>query len=339
MSWQIVVLIFVFSFTCVAQSPTKILKGAERAMGGTKAMRSVNSWQRRGTITRSADGATGKILIQASRPNFYNLSFDVGGFEIESGYNGKSGWTRDSRAGMRTLTGEASVDFQAEAVFRGSLWLDAKKEKARIVAGGKADVAGKPANVVIINTAKGANIKLIFDAVSNLLLVEEFSAGDSTRRFEYSDYRKVSGIDQPHRLKIEIDGTSYEAVLDEIKPNLQIAQSEYDFPKLSGEPLPDIPTLLKELQANEDKVENLLETYSYVQRSTRRELGKDGLLRDKESETFQLSFYKGNRIRRLIEKNGKPLSADDQAKEDKNAAERVEQMNICCGSSSRFNPI
>jgi len=326
MSWQIVFLIFVFSFTCVAQSPAKILKGAERAMGGTKAMRSVNSWQRRGTITRSADGATGKILIQSSRPNLYNLSFDVGGFEIESGYNGKSGWTRDSRAGMRTLTGDASVDFQAEAAFRASLWLDAKKEKARIVAGGKADVAGKPANVVIINTAKGANVKLIFDAVSNLLLVEEFSAGDSIRRFEYSDYRQVSGINQPHRLKIEIDGTSYEAVLDDITPNLQIAQSEYDFPKLSGEPLPDIPTLLKELQANEDKVENILDTYSYVQRSTRRELGKDGVLRDKESETFQLSFYKGNRIRRLIEKNGKPLSADDQVKEDKNAAERVEQM-------------
>ncbi len=323
---QIVFLILVFAFTCVAQSPAKILKNAERAMGGAKAIRSVNSWQRSGTITRSADGTAGKILIQSSRPNLYNLSFDVGGFEIESGYNGKSGWTRDSRAGMRTLTGDASVDFQAEAAFRGSLWLDAKKEKARIVAGGKAEVAGKPANVVIINTAKGANIKLFFDAVSNLLLVEEFSAGDTVRRFEYSDYRQVNGINQSHRIKIHIDGASYEAVIDEIKSNLQIAQSEYDFPKLSGEPLPDIPTLLKELQANEDKVENLLDTYSYVQRSTRRELGKDGVLRDKESETFQLSFYKGNRIRRLIEKNGKPLSTDDQNKEDKNAAERVEQM-------------
>ncbi len=295
-------------------------------MGGTKAWRSVTSWRKSGTITRTSDGATGKIIIHTSRPNLYNLSFDIGGFEIESGYNGKSGWTRDSRSGLRTLTGDMSVDFQAEAAFRGSLWLDAKKEKSRIVAGGKADVAGKPANVVIINTAKGANIKLFFDTTSNLLVREEFSSGDVIRGFEYSDYRRAGGVNQPHRLKIEIDGTSYEAVLEDIKPNLQIARSEYDFPKLSGAPLPDIPTLLKELQANEDKVENILDTYSYVQRSTRRELGKDGVLRDKESETFQLSFYKGNRIRRLIEKNGKPLSAEDQMKEDKEAGKRVEDV-------------
>jgi hypothetical protein len=57
-----------------------------------------------------------------------------------------------------------------------------------------------------------------------------------------------------------------------------------------------------------------------------RELGKDGVLREKESETFQLSFYKGNRIRRLIEKNGKPLSEKEQADEDKNVQKRVAEI-------------
>ena len=42
-----------------------------------------------------------------------------------------------------------------------------------------------------------------------------------------------------------------------------------------------------------------------------RELGKDGVLRETESETKQLTFYKGYHIKRLIEKNGKPLSEDD----------------------------
>lgn len=57
-----------------------------------------------------------------------------------------------------------------------------------------------------------------------------------------------------------------------------------------------------------------------------RELGKDGILREKESETNQLSFYKGYRIKRLIEKNGKPLSEKDQAEADKDAAKQVEEI-------------
>jgi hypothetical protein len=323
MSWQIVFLIFAFAFTCVAQSPAKILKQAERAMGGAKALQSSASLYRRGRITRIEDGAEGSIVIQSSWPNLYNLSFDVGGFEIETGYNGKSGWTRDSRTGLSTLTGDASVDFQAEAAFRNSLWLDAKREKAKIVAGGKAEVAGKPAKVVILNTAKGSTIKLFFDAVSNLLVREEFSAGDTTRAFEYSDHRPVNGINLAQRARIEIDGIYYDVVFDEIMRNRPIARTEFDFPKLSGEPLPDIPSLLKELQANEDRVEEMLDTYSYIQKSIKRELGKDGVLRETGSETFQLSFYKGYRISRLIEKNGKPLSASDQAEQDKNAAERA----------------
>src|SRR6185369_9413796 len=134
----------------------------------------------------------------------------------------------------------------------------------------------------------------------------------SKRRYEYSDYRNVDGLAQPSKMKSETDGAAYEATFDDIRPNAQIARSEFDFPNLSNAPLPEIPTLLKDLQSNEDKVEALLDTYSYMQRSTAREIGKDGVLREKESETFQLSFYKGYRIRRLVEKNGKPLSAEEQ---------------------------
>ena len=95
---------------------------------------------------------------------------------------------------------------------------------------------------------------------------------------------------------------------------------------MSGDSLPDIQTLLKELRANENRVETMLDSYSFVQKSTKRELGKDGVLREVSSETNQLSFYKGNRIRRLIEKNGRPLSAKDQADEDKEAGKRVEEI-------------
>ena len=318
--------ILFLAISTVAQSPTKILKQAEKALGGTKALTQITSWRKSGTITRIEDGLTGKIVVQTSRPNLYNLSIDIDGFEIETGYNGRSGWMRDSRNGLRTLTGDESTDFQAEAAFHNSLWLNAKKEKAKIVASGRSEVAGKPADVLTVSTAKASTIKLFVDSTTSLLVRQEFTSGDSRRIFEFSDYRPVKGVKQPYRVRIEIDGNAYDAVFDDIRANQPIARSEFDFPVVSNAPLPDIPALLKEVQVNENKVENLLDTYSYIQKNIRREMGKNGSLRETGSETFQLSFYKGYRISRMIEKNGKPLSAKEQEEQDRAAAKRAEEI-------------
>lgn len=315
------------TLVAAAQTPSTILKQAEKAMGGEKTLRRAVAWRKSGAITRERDGATGKIVMQFARPDLYNIQFDVGGFEIESGYNGRSGWIRDSREGLRTLTGDASADFKAEAAFRSSLWLDARREKARFVSGGKANVNGRPANVVVLNTAKGGSIKLFFDSATKLLAREEFPSADGVRSFEYSDYRPIDGVAQAQRMKFEIDGERYAVIFDEITSNGSLARSEFDFPKLSAEPLPDIPSLLKEVQSNEDNVEKILDTYSFVQKYTRRELGKDGVLRETGSETYQLSFYKGRRIARMIEKNGKTLSPSDQADQDKQTAKRIEEID------------
>lgn len=319
-------LFFLFAAQISAQSPDKILKQANKSLGGEKNLRVVKSWRKTGTITRLKDGAQGAFQMQASQPNFYNIRFDLNGFETERGFNAKSGWQRDSRDGLRTLTGTESRDFAAEAVYRNARWFDYKKAKSKLVLGKKEIVNGKPANQLILTTAKGVSIKLFFDETSNLLIREEIPTGDSIKITEFSDYRAVNGIQEPFTINQKIGADAYEIKFEQITYNQTIAKSDFDFPKTSGEPLPDIPTLLKELQANEDRVEAILENYSFTQKSTARELGKDGVLRDKDSETFQLSFYKGNRIRRLIEKNDKPLSEKEQAGEDENVQKRVVEI-------------
>lgn len=324
-----IVLFVLFITTAVsaaAQSPDKILKQANKALGGEKAWRAIRSWQKIGTITRLKDGATGAIILQAAQPNFYNAAFDLNGFETESGFNGKSGWSRDSRDGLRTLTGDASRDFGAEANFRNVRWLNYKKEKSKIVAGGKYNLDGKSANIIVLTTAKGVAVKLYFDAASGLLLREEIPAGNLTSISDFGDYRVVGGVQEPFLINRKIGEDAHEIKLDQITHNQTIARENFNFPKISGEPLPDIPQLLKDLQANEDRIEELLENYSFTQKSISRELGKDGVLRETGSETLQLSFHKGNRIRRLIEKNGKPLSEKQQADEDKNVQKRVAEI-------------
>ena len=72
--------------------------------------------------------------------------------------------------------------------------------------------------------------------------------------------------------------------------NKRIDSAAFNFPQRTGEPLPDIPKLLKELQANSDEIDDLLENYSYSQKVTKRELSKKGILQITDSETNQLSF-------------------------------------------------
>lgn len=309
-----------------AQSPSKILKQASKALGGDKALQNVRAWQKTGRITRVRDGANGSFAMRAAQPNFYNAAFDLNGFETETGFNGKSGWMRDSRDGLRTLTGTASRDFQFEAAYRNARWLNYKKDKSKIAASGISNVNGKAANVLTLTNPKGASVKMYFDAASGLLLREEISAGDSAQIFDYDDYRTVEGIKEPFSINLKSGADAYEIRLEKISHNQTIAKESFDFPKISGEPLPDIPTLLRELQANEDKIDEILENYSFTQKSIKRELGKDGVLRETETETVQLSFYKGNRIRRLIEKNDQPLSEKEQAEEDKNVQKRVAEI-------------
>jgi hypothetical protein len=258
----------------LAQSPSKVLKQAEKALGGTKALQSIKSLSKSGHITRMSDDTTGSYVYQASQPNLLNVSFDLNGFETEMGYNGRSGWAR----------------------------------------------------TVVLTTPNGVTIKLYFDAASGLPIRDEISSGGISETCDYGDYRDVGATKQAFFNRVKLGDETYEIKLDDIKINPHIARSEFDFPNLSGKALPDIPALLRDLQGNEDKVDALLDTYSFVQKNIHRELGNDGVLRETESETHQMSFYKGYRIKRLIEKNGKPLNQNDQENADKDAGKQVEEI-------------
>ncbi len=309
-----------------AQSPSKIISQANKALGGERALKAISSTVQTGKITRVSDNTTGAYSAFASGGSFYGSRYDLNGFEVAFGYNGKSGWARDSRNGLRTVTGVAGRDLQAEAQYRNTRWLKVKDEKAKLTSGGTAMVGGKQANVVLMTTAKAVRLKLYFDAATGVLLREDIPQGDAIKSFEYTDYRRVNGVETPFVIKSEIDGEKYEIRLDEVKYNAAVTRSSFDFPVISTEPLPNITTLLDEIRANADKIDVILENYSYTETRIERDINKNGDLIEKGSEKRSLTFYKGYRITRTIEKNGRPLSPSDQAKEDKDAEKQVAEI-------------
>ena len=329
MKYKAILIIFLTLFlinTGFSQTPKQILKKATKALGKKKAIKAINSWKKSGLITRLADGTQGDFVIQGKKPNFFNSKFDFRGFETEMGYNGKSGWIRNSRDGLKTLTGKESDDFKAEVLLRNWRWVDYKKRKDKIYSGGKATVNNRPANVVFLTNPKGIRLKLYFDASTNMLVREDIPFGDKIKTFKYSDYRPIRGVKEAFKIETKIGDENFLITFDQVNHNETIASNIFDFPKKAGEPLPDIPQLLKEIQANADEIDRLLENYSYTEKTTSRELSKNGVLNTTETETSQLSFYKGYRISRLVAKNGKALTTSQQRKEDKKVGKRVKKI-------------
>ena len=322
----IIGLTLLLSIQTSAQSPKKILKLAQKAIGKKKKLMSIRSYRKQGLITRIKDGANGDYSEQGAKPDLFNSKFDLRGFETEAGFNGKSGWARDSRKGLRTLTGKTGDHFRAQTTFRNWRWINYKKRKEKVSSGGTATVNGKPTNIVVLTNQKAVSIKLYFDASTNLLLREEIPFGDAIRTFDYSNYRPVNGIKEAFRILTKVDGERFEIKLDRVVHNRDISQSAFNFPRVLGEPLPDIPKLLAELQTNEDRIEKLLENYAFSETITERKLEKNGVLRVLNTKTYQLSFYKGNSIRRLVAKNGQPLTPKQQQKEDKKVGKRVAKI-------------
>jgi hypothetical protein len=131
---------------------------------------------------------------------------------------------------------------------------------------------------------------------------------------------------EPHAITITEGDERYEIKLDQIIHNPQLDRAAFEFPKISNEALPDIPALLKEVGKNEDEIDRLLEKYTYTQTVTSREFDSKGQMKVKESETFELTFYKGSRIRRMVAKNGKPLTPKEEADAQKNVEKRIRDI-------------
>lgn len=312
--------------TTLAQSPQKILRKAIKVLGGEQNLRRISARRATGKITRVGDGATGDYQSSAANPNLYQETFDLNKNESRVGYSGKSAWTQNSQTGVQTLTGAASRDWQVFARYRNQRWLGFNKAQAFYER--QTEIDNKKADSVIVVIAKNSQIKISFDAATGLPLREEFRFGDSRRTFDYADYQMIDGVNEPFSIKIVDGDQTYAVKLDRVVHNETLNAAVFDFPATATDaaPLPAVSELLTQVQANEAKVDDILEKYTYTETQTSREVGDDGATHEKEVEKRQVTFYKGFQIRRLIARNGKPLSPGEDKSEQEKAARAVERI-------------
>lgn len=93
--------------------------------------------------------------------------------------------------------------------------------------------------------------------------------------------------------------------------------------QVADAPLPDVPTLLRSVEANQEKLDRAREEYTFRQHQRITMYDKKGQVRHVEDRVSNVFFVHGHAIETLVSKDGKPLSAGDLKKEEERATKQA----------------
>ena len=87
-------------------------------------------------------------------------------------------------------------------------------------------------------------------------------------------------------------------------------------PELTDRPLPDITTLMSQVEANERKSEAIRKDYIYNETNTFDQRDSHDAIKKRESLDTEVFWLNGVPVERTLKKNGKPLTEDETRKEN-----------------------
>lgn len=89
------------------------------------------------------------------------------------------------------------------------------------------------------------------------------------------------------------------------------------------QPLPDIPTLMHEVEAHQKTAETVQKDYLYHAVDRTQQLDGNGRVKKTETEEYDVFWVEGVQVHKLTKKNGKELSAGEQQKQSKRIDKEV----------------
>ncbi|HOT00430.1 MAG TPA: hypothetical protein PLY66_05430 [Acidobacteriota bacterium] len=307
-----------------AQSPGKIIDKYRTAIGG-KAVKAVRATEWSGTAV-APDGRTGRFALRMSVPDRYRLDVELGAVAFTECYNGMSAWRRDA-AGLRTLVGGDAAALRLRALLTAARLGDLSRHRIRLGPTVRTVRVEDRAAVAVDLTQGEETVTLVFDSANYLLLRQERRTDAGTESWQFDDFRRVDGVLEPYALAYQGPAGEFRVTLARVSHGSGLAAETFRFPaEAGGRPLPDPAVLLREISANQEKNARMRERYTFRENRTVQEMDGSGRVKKTEATTYDVTPVNGAFVERLVSKNGKPLSAKEQAKEDKRVAEQVEKM-------------
>jgi len=303
-------------------SAEKIVDNYLKAIGGKKSAGALKDATYEWIIQfNDQPFGTARLQRKASAAERWELTFGNG--QIVSATNTRSAWELGLDRHLRTLTGPESAAAKLRALLDSSRLVNFKKSNvlARVVSLG--DLGSEPAYIVEFSTRSGARFQYYFSVKTSLLT--KITGDVRKTRVVLEDYRPERGILEPHRVRMNLEGSGeLTLLLQSVKYDTGIADGIFD-PPAATENL-DVAALLRQVGENQDELEKRVAEYAFKQTETDREINSKGELKKETVKVYEV-YPLPNRepVEKLISENGAPLSPERAAKEDRRVQEEFEK--------------
>ncbi len=334
----IIVFLFVCATSSRAQDANKIIDQYQKAAGGSKALSKILTLTIDGTFT-SADGAkSGSYSFEIKSPNRYyselnvesGVSVDAAQPKLEArhlieAYNGKSAWHEDAGGNVSSLLGAEALQMEDAALYYNLHFNSLKKNKIGFALIGHAQVRGRDTFQIELTSPAGLKREIFFDAQSHLIAKESATIAGMSQEMLYDDYRTVDGVKVPFKIELHRGSDVFQVSVARAVLNPVVGERVFDFPRKSQVQLPDLKTLFKQIDDNQKAVDKILENYAGTRNEEETEYDNSGKVKKTEVKEYTFFYMYGDEISTLVKKDGKPLSDDEQKKENERAQKEIEE--------------
>ena len=311
---------------CYSQDVSKLIDQCVKASGGSKALSRVRTLSVDGAIHEATQEKPGAYTVRVKLPNRYYTEIQSGGHASIQSYNGKSAWHRKPSGEYATLLGEQALEIEAAAQYYNSRLLGLSKKKIGAAYKGFASLRGHETSQVELTYPTGIQWEIFIDQKSHLIVAEKAEVAGVAREIDYDDYRAVDGIKMPYKIEVHAGEENYGVDVTRVAINEPIGERVFDFPIQSQVKLPDLKKLFEEIDANQKQIDRIKENYAGTQVEEETEYDKAGKVTKKEVKEYTFFYLDGDEITTLVKKEGKPLSDDEQKKENDKTQKRIAEI-------------
>jgi len=319
-----------------AQDANKIIDQYQKAAGGSKALSKILTLTIEGTFT-SADGAkSGSYTFDIKSPNRYyselnvesGVSVDAAQPKLEAhhlieAYNGKSAWHQDASGAVGSLLGPEALQMEDAALYYNLHFNNLKKNKIGFALIGHSQVRGRDTFQVELTSPAGLKREIFFDAQTHLIAKESAAIAGVNQEMLYDDYRAVDGVRVPFKVELHRGSDVFQISVSRAVMNPVVGERVFDFPRKSQVQLPDLKALFKQIDDNQKVIDKILENYAGTRNEEETEYDNAGQVKKKEVKEYTFFYMYGDEISTLVKKDGKPLSDDEQKKENEKAQKEI----------------
>ena len=306
-----------------AQDPVRIVNQYVKAAGGGKVLSKIRTMALEGTFTNAVDGKPGTYTFDTKLPNRYYSELVLDGKNLIEAYNGKSAWHETPSGEPSTLLGQQGQQLEAASLYYNSRLLNLKKNKLALAFIGHAQVRGKDALQLELTTPAKIRRELFFDPQSHLLVKESAPVAGLDEEILYDDYRPVDGVKLPYKIELHRGPDTYSINITRASINETVGERTFDFPIKSQVKLPDLKALFKEIDENQKVADKIRENYAGTRVEEETDLEKDGKVKKTEVSEYTFFYLNGDEVSTLVKKDGKPLSDEEQKKENEKTQKEI----------------